>query len=80
LFKVNHQNSYPPNYPPGYIPHPMGYNMNSMGFIPPPPPQQNYGMFGNFVMNQLQQNIHSPYHQQQQQNMYGYNPFQQQHW
>lgn len=52
-------------------------NMNSMGFIPPPP--QNYGMFGNFVMNQLQQNIHSPYQQPPPQNMYGFNPYQQQH-
>ncbi len=55
----------------------MGYNMNNMGFIQPPPPQ-NYGMFGNFVMNQLQQNIHSPYQQQLPQNMFGFNPYQQQ--
>lgn len=49
--------------------------MNSMNFIPPPPPPQNYGMFGNFVMNQLQQNFHSPY--QPNPNIFGYNPYQQ---
>lgn len=57
FFKLQHQNSFPPQqmyYPP---PPPMGY-------YPPPnfmPAQQHHqpqGMFGNFIMNQLSQNLH----------------------
>lgn len=54
FFKLQHQNSYPPQmyYPP---PPPMYYP--PQGYIPPQQNQQPQGMFGNFIMNQLSQNM-----------------------
>ena len=51
--KLQHQNSYPQNYPP-----------QNMGFYPNqqqnfyPQQQKPQGMFGNFIMDQLTNNMH----------------------
>jgi hypothetical protein len=61
--QIQHQNSFPPNYqnyqqpPPGY------YNPYNPYFAPQIPPNyhqqpQQKGMFGNFIMNQIQNKMH----------------------
>lgn len=61
--QIQHQNSFPPNYqnypqqpPPGYY---NPYNPYYQPQIPPnyQQPQQK-GMFGNFIMNQIQNKMH----------------------